>query len=185
MFSYAGQRIGIAVLSPDLAGLESADLAPFYGTASIGHAFTHGVLYPIAACVPEGPQHGLLALLRAANAGDATVFEPAREYARRAAVMKRLFVENGFALVYDNDLGEPLADGFYFTISHPAFSSGVDLLRELLHYGISAITLETTGSCRKEGLRACVSLTGDDRFEALGERLRRFRADHAGTIPRS
>ncbi len=180
MFSYAGQRIGIAVFSPDLVQMEAPDLVEYYGTASIGHAFPHGVLYPIAACVPESPQYGLLALLRAANAGTPGVFEPAREYARRAAIMKQLFLSHGFELVYDNDLGEPIADGFYFTIRHPAYQDGVELLRELLHYGISAITLETAGSCRKEGLRACVSLTGDDMFETLRDRLRRFQEDHAG-----
>ena len=174
MFSYAGQRIGIAVLSPDLAAMEAEELVEFFGTRSVGHAFSHGVLYPIAACVPQAPQYGLLALLRAANAGDESVFAPAAEYARRAAIMKRKFLENGFRLVYDNDLGRPLADGFYFTVCHPAYASGVELLRELLRYGISAITLETTGSCRKEGLRACASLVGDDLFDELGERLRRF-----------
>jgi hypothetical protein len=92
--------------------------------------------------------------------------------------MKRLFLENGFRLVYDNDLGLPLGDGFYFTVSHPGFTHGADLLRELLHYGISAITLETAGSCRVEGLRACVSLTPEERFGELAERLRRFRDDH-------
>jgi aspartate/methionine/tyrosine aminotransferase len=178
MFSYAGQRIGIAVFSPELVRMEAPDLVEYYGTASIGHAFPHGVLYPIAACVPESPQHGLLAMLRAANSGDETVFGPAQEYARRAKVMKRLFLGNGFRMVYDNDLGEPLADGFYFTVSHPAYDDGVELLRELLHYGISAITLETAGSCRKEGLRACVSLVGDELFGTLEDRLRRFREDH-------
>jgi aspartate/methionine/tyrosine aminotransferase len=181
MFSYAGQRIAIAVLSPELVRMEAEDLVPYFGTASVGHALAHGVLYPIAASVPESPQYGLLALLRAANEGDRSVFQPAKEYARRAAIMKRLFLENGFQLVYDNDLGEPLADGFYFTISHPGYHDGVDLLRELLHYGISAITLEVTGSCRKEGLRACVSMVGDDLFETLEARLRRFKQDHCPT----
>ena len=36
--------------------------------------------------------------------------------------------------------------------------SGEELLKELLYYGISAITLSITGSERTEGLRACVSL---------------------------
>ena len=181
MFSYAGQRISLAMISPQLMEREAPDLVEYYGTPHVGHALLHGVLYPIAACAPESPQYGLLALLKAANDGDPTIFDPAREYARRAKIMKSLFLENGFRLVYDNDLGEPLADGFYFTICYPGFDDGNDLLHELLHYGISAITLEATGSCRKEGLRACVSLTGDDRFPVLGERLRRFRQDHPQT----
>ena len=92
--------------------------------------------------------------------------------------MKRLFLQNGFRLVYDNDMGEPLADGFYFTIAYPGYDRGADLLQELLHYGISAITLESAGSCRPEGLRACVSMTGDDQFPILEQRLARFREDH-------
>ena len=178
MFSYAGQRIAISILSPELMEKESPDLVERLGTPNVGHAFVHGVLYPIAACVPESPQYGLLALLREVNEGSSRLFWPAMEYSRRARVMKKMFFENDFTLVYDNDLGEPLADGFYFTIAHPKFDDGADLLMELLHYGVSAITLETTGSCRTEGLRACVSLVGDDQFEVLRSRLEKFRQDH-------
>jgi aspartate/methionine/tyrosine aminotransferase len=178
MFSYAGQRIAITALRPELMEMQSPDLVEYYGTPNIGHAFVHGVLYPIAACVPESPQHGLLQLLKAANAGDQNLFEPAREYARRARVMKKMFLENGFRLVYDNDLGEPLADGFYFTVSYPGFDNGADLLLDLLHYGVSAITLETTGSCRIEGLRACVSMVRSEQFPELEQRLRKFHQDH-------
>jgi aspartate/methionine/tyrosine aminotransferase len=179
IFSYAGQRIALAITSPQLFETEAVELSESLGSSNVGHALLHGILYPIAACVPESPQYGLLALLRAANGGDRSVFEPASVYARRAAAMKPLFLDNGFHLVYDNDLGQPLADGFYFTIAYPGFENGYDLVRELLHYGISAITLETTGSCRKEGLRACVSMVGEDRFDVLEDRLRKFRRDHA------
>ncbi len=178
MFSYAGQRIALTVLSPALMEAEVPAIAPRLGTANVGHAFLHGVLYPNTACVPQSSQHGLLALLRAANGGDRSLFEPARVYSERARVIKQLFLENGFRLVYDNDLGEPLADGFYFTIAYPGFAHGADLLFELLHYGISAITLETTGSCRLEGLRACVSMTGPEQYETLRYRLERFHQDH-------
>ena len=174
MFSYAGQRIAIAFLHPELAERRLPDLTERLGTSLVRHAFVHGIQYPLIASVPETPQYGLLALLRAANAGDRSLFAPAWEYARRAKIAKRIFLENGFRLVYDNDLGEPLADGFYFTIAHPRFEHGADLIVELLHYGISAITLETTGSSRIEGLRACVSLIGDAEFPILEERLRAF-----------
>jgi hypothetical protein len=178
MFSYAGQRIALAVLHPDLAERNLPDLVDRLGSPNVRHAFMHGILYPLTASVPESPQYGLLALLKAANAGDRELFEPAREYARRAKVMKPIFLKNGFRLVYDNDLGEPLADGFYFTLSYPGFDDGADLIVELLHYGISAITLDATGSCRKEGLRACVSLTGPELFGTLEERVRAFHEDH-------
>jgi aspartate/methionine/tyrosine aminotransferase len=178
MFSYAGQRISIAVISPELMNAEAPDLVEHFGTSLIGHALLHGVLYPIAACVPESPQYGLKALLEAANSGDTSVFKPIQVYAQRAKRTKHLFLENGFKLVYDNDLGDPLADGFYFTISYPGITDGNALLLELLHYGVSAITLETTGSCRTEGLRACVSLIDDTQIAILGDRLKQFRQDH-------
>jgi aspartate/methionine/tyrosine aminotransferase len=178
MFSYAGQRIAIAALHPVLAERRVDDLAERLGSTLVRHAFMHGILYPLVASVAVSPQYGLLALLKAANAGDRELFEPAREYARRAKAMKAIFLGNGFRLVYDNDLGEPLSDGFYFTLSYPGFEDGADLIVELLHYGISAITLEATGSCRKEGLRACVSLTGPELYGTLEERVRAFRRDH-------
>jgi hypothetical protein len=71
----------------------------------------------------------------------------------------------------------PIADGFYFTISYPGFT-GVQLLEELLYYGISAITLDITGSSRTEGLRVCVSQTSPDLYALLEERLRFFNNDH-------
>ncbi|HKQ61000.1 MAG TPA: pyridoxal phosphate-dependent aminotransferase [Candidatus Polarisedimenticolaceae bacterium] len=174
LFSYAGQRIGLAVIAPALMDAQAPALVERFGTANIGHAFVHGGLYPLTACVPQSSQHGLLALLRAANGGERRLFGAAAEYARRARIVKRLFLDHGFRLVYDNDLGAPLADGFYFTVAHPAYAHGADLLAELLHYGISAITLETAGSIRVEGLRACVSQTGDAEFPLLEERLGRF-----------
>jgi aspartate/methionine/tyrosine aminotransferase len=178
MFSYAGQRIALTLLPPALMDREVPGLAEFFPMTRVGEALLHGVLYTTTACVAQTPQHGLLALLRAANAGDRSVFSSVREYTRRANVMKPMFLNHGFRLVYDNDLGDPLADGFYFTVSHPAFDDGADLLRELLHYGVSAITLETTGSCRREGLRACVSMTGDEQLACLEQRLARFHSDH-------
>ena len=92
--------------------------------------------------------------------------------------MKQIFLNNGFSLVYDKDIDQPIADGFYFTFSYPGFS-GVDLLEELLYYGVSAISLEITGSSRKEGVRACVSLVQREKFNLLEERLMRFNADHS------
>jgi hypothetical protein len=73
-------------------------------------------------------------------------------------------------------MDEPVADGFYFTISYRGMK-GRALLAEFLRYGISAITLDITGS-EREGLRACVSLVPRTQFGVLEERLKKFNNDH-------
>jgi aspartate/methionine/tyrosine aminotransferase len=177
IFSFAGARIGIAVISPALLQMQSAGLTSKFGTANVGHAFVHGGIYCTTSGVPQSSQWGLLGLLRKANTGELDFVEMTREYGRRAAELKRIFQRHGFQLVYDNDLGEPLADGFYFTFAYPGMT-GQELLMELLPYGVSAITLESTGSRRTAGLRACVSFVDAAQFEVVDHRLRRFREDH-------
>lgn len=89
--------------------------------------------------------------------------------------MKKLFIDNGFKIVYEKDGDEPVADGFYFTVEYPGMT-GEELLGSILYYGISAITLKNTGS-EHEGLRACVSHVGRDQFGDLEERLKMFHAN--------
>ena len=84
-----------------------------------------------------------------------------------------MFTENGFIITYPYDLDEPIADGFYFTVSYPGMSAS-ELIEKLLNYGISAITLDTTGSERNDGLRACVSQVPRSLFEDLEYRLKCF-----------
>jgi hypothetical protein len=55
------------------------------------------------------------------------------------------------------------------------------LLEKLLYYGISAITLDITGSDRHEGLRACVSQVNINQFHDLEKRLKKF-LEHNPTI---
>lgn len=177
IFSYAGQRVALAVVSPDLFKENSENLGRYFGTTNLGHAFVHGGIYPTTAGVPEGPQHGLAALLRAVVRGDFRFTEQMKEYERRAVAMKAAFLDNGFSLVYDNDIGEPLADGFYFTVTYPGLDC-VGLIEELVYYGISAIGLNTTGSKVGEGIRACVSLTTLEQVPELRYRLESFHRDH-------
>jgi aspartate/methionine/tyrosine aminotransferase len=177
IFSFAGARIGITVISPALMQMTAPALRERFGTQNVGHAFVHGGLYCSTAGVAQASQWGLLGLLRSANAGELDFAENVREYGRRAAELKKIFQRQGFQLVYDNDLGEPLADGFYFTIKYPGFN-GQELLMEMLYYGISTITLQSTGSRRTEGLRVCVSFVEPEQFEIVDERLRKFREDH-------
>ena len=131
---------------------------------------------PISSGIAHSVQYGLAAVLKAVNDGEYRFLDDVKEYKEKAAIMKQIFLSNGFKIVYDRDLEEPLADGFYFTISYPGFS-GSELLENLLYYGLSAITLDITGSERHEGLRACVSQVRRDQFGLLRERLSQFNKD--------
>jgi len=135
-------------------------------------------LYALSAGVSHSAQFGLAAILKAVNDGRYNFVDGVKEYGEKAKIMKKLFLDNGFNIVYDRDEDKPLADGFYFTVSYPGMT-GPDLLEELLYYGISAISLDITGSDRSEGLRACVSLVQRSQFGELEYRLKRFHEDHS------
>lgn len=176
LFSYAGQRIGSLLISDSLFHKQFPDLLNIFNSDKFGVAILQDAIYSASAGTAHSPQVGFAALLKAVNDGQFDFRSYVREYGERTAIMKKLFLENGFNLVYDNDEGRELADGFYFTISYPGMT-GEELLSNLLRYGISAITLDTTGSSRKEGLRICVSHTGLDRMDELKKRLEAFAMD--------
>ena len=48
--------------------------------------------------------------------------------------------------------------------------TGGQLMEELVYYGVSAISLSTTGS-NQQGLRACTSFIKDHQYDLLDERL--------------
>ena len=172
-FSYAGQRVGMMVVSDKVYNRKYPGLVRYYTTDQFGHSLIYNALYALSAGVSHAPQYGLAALLKAVNDGDYNFRDDVIIYGERAKIMKKLFLDNGFKFVYDNDMGEPLADGFYFTVSYPGME-GSELLKNLLYHGISAIALQTTGSERKEGLRACVSQVKNELFSVLEERLKTF-----------
>lgn len=176
-FSYAGERIGMMVVSDRIWEKQSSDLLRYFSSDRLGYAMVFGTIYSISSGTSHSAQHALTAILRDANEGRLNFVEGVKEYGEKARIMKKLFTGNGFQIVYDRDLDQPIADGFYFTFAYPGFS-GDELLRELLYYGISAITLGITGSERLEGLRACTSLIQREQFPLLEERLRRFHQDH-------
>jgi aspartate/methionine/tyrosine aminotransferase len=176
IFSYAGQRIGIMAISDHLFNRSYPDLLRYYSSDKFGHSAIFGALYAISAGVAHSVQYGLAALLKAINDGEYRYRDDIMEYGYKAGIMKKLFISNGFTITYDKDLEEPLADGFYFTISYPGMT-GSELLEELIYYGISAISLDITGSERK-GLRACVSWVQRDQFGDLELRLKKFSEDH-------
>ncbi|MGI6323313.1 MAG: aminotransferase class I/II-fold pyridoxal phosphate-dependent enzyme [Bacteroidales bacterium] len=177
IFSYAGQRIGMLVISDSLFNRSYPSLLKYYSSDKFGHSVVFGALYALSAGVSHSAQYGLAALMKAQNDGTYNYREEVKEYAEKAAIMKNFFVSNGFNIVYDTDIDVPIADGFYFTISYPGMD-GKELLRELIRYGISAISLDITGSERNEGLRACVSMVPRDLFNDLSARLKMFGEAH-------
>jgi len=177
IFSYAGQRIAIMAISDHLFNRSYPDLLRYYSSDKFGHSAIFGALYGISAGVTHSVQYGLAALLKAVNDGVYKNREDILEYGTKARIMKELFTGNGFMITYDRDLDEPIADGFYFTISYPGMTAS-ELIEALLRYGISAITLDTTGSERNDTLRACVSLVPRSLFSDLESRLKQFYNDH-------
>lgn len=173
-FSYAGQRVGMIAISNTLFARRYPDLKRYYTSDGFGYSMIYGALYALSAGVTHSAQWGLAAMLKAVNDGKYNFVEGVKEYGQRAKTMKQMFLDNGFEIVYSKDIDAPIADGFYFTFSYPGMS-GDELLEKLLYYGISAISLQITGSKRNEGLRACVSQISKDQFPLLEERLKAFR----------
>jgi len=179
IFNYAGQRIAFMGISKKLFTRRFPDLKNFFSSDEFGHALIFGALYTLSAGTAHSAQHALTAMLKSVNDGSYNFTKPLKEYGERAKIVKKIFIDNGFKIVYDMDEGTPIADGFYFTFSYPGMS-GEDLLEKLLYFGVSAISLTITGSTRSEGLRACVSLIHKDQFEVLNARLAEFNSRYYG-----
>ena len=172
IFSYAGQRIGMMAISKKLFSRDYPDLQERFKGTTFGAIITLRLLYSFSSGTCHSAQWALAAMFKAANNGEFNFVEGVKAYGERAKEMKRLFLENGFKVVYENDLGVPIADGFYFTIGYPGMT-GNELVANLLFYGISAIALDNTGS-DEEGIRACVSFVLPHQFGDLEERLKLF-----------
>ncbi|MDR1455183.1 MAG: pyridoxal phosphate-dependent aminotransferase [Tannerella sp.] len=176
-FSYAGQRIGVAAISDKLYRRAFPGLTQRYGDGgTFGTVYVHRVLYALSSGTSHSAQYALAAMFKAASDGTFDFVAEVREYGRRAERLKQIFVAHGFHIVYDHDPGAPIADGFYFTVAFPGLTGG-ELMEELICYGVSAISLSTTGSSR-EGLRACTSFIKPHHYELLDRRLKLFEAHH-------
>ncbi len=175
-FSYAGQRIGIVAMSDKLYHRTYPGLTQRYGGGTFGTVFIHRALYAISSGTSHSAQYALAAMFKAASDGTFHFLEDVKEYGKRAQKLKNIFLKHGFNIVYDKDLNEEIADGFYFTICYPRMTGG-ELMRALIPYGISAISLATTGS-KQEGLRACTSFIKNNQYELMDERLKIFQQEH-------
>lgn len=177
IFSYAGQRMALIAISDALFDRYYPALAERYHDAGVfGQTLVASILYMITSGCTASTQYAYAEMLRLSTDGELNFVEDIREYARRAEKMKQIFVENGFHIVYDYDVSQPVGDGFFFTIGYGGMSSG-ELLCELMYYGVSSIALSTTGS-EQQGVRACTSRMREELYPVLSERMKAFHEDH-------
>ena len=177
IFSYAGQRMALTCISDKLFDRQFPALAERYKDAGVfGQTLIASILYMITSGCTASTQYAYAEMLRLSTEGKINFVEDTREYATRAEKMKRIFTDNGFHIVYDRDVTQDVGDGFFFTIGYGDMSGG-ELLTELLYYGVSSISLSTTGS-EQQGVRACTSRMRDDLYEVMQERMQAFAADH-------
>ena len=177
IFSYAGQRMALLCIGDNLFSRHYPALTERYHDAGIfGPTLTASILYMITSGCTASTQYAYAHMLELACDGVIDFVEDIREYERRGARMKDIFCRNGFHVVYERDVTRPVGDGFFFTLGYGDLTGG-ELLRELLYYGVSCISLSTTGSLQN-GVRGCTSRMRDELYPVLEERMRAFREDH-------
>ena len=177
IFSYAGQRIAVACISDKLFDRQFPALAERYADSGIfGPTFIASILYMITSGCTASTQYGLAEMFKQSVEGKIDFVADTREYAIRAERMKKIFTDNGFHIVYDRDVTQTVGDGFFFTIGYGDMPSG-ELVKELLYYGVSSISLQTTGSTQ-QGVRACTSRMREELYPVMQERMKAFHADH-------
>ncbi len=177
IFSYAGQRIALACVSDKLFDKQYPALAERYEDSGVfGPTFIASIMYMITSGCTATTQYGMAEMLNRSVDGTINFVEDTREYERRAARMKKIFTDNGFTIVYNHDVTQPVGDGFFFTLGYPGMTGG-ELLCELMYYGVSSISLSTTGS-EQQGVRACTSRMREELYPILEERMKAFHEDH-------
>ncbi|MEG1622109.1 MAG: pyridoxal phosphate-dependent aminotransferase [Alistipes sp.] len=176
IFSYAGQRGALIVMGEKLMSRDFDGFKERYGAGNFGRTLIHSILYAMSAGVSHSVQYAMAAMFKAANDGVFNYVDQVKEYARRAQRVKEIMIRNGFHIVYDKDGEEAVGDGFFFTFGYKDMT-GEQLINKLIYYGISAITLDSTGSAR-QGLRGCTSNISDSQYEELEKRLKLFSRDY-------
>lgn len=177
IFSYAGQRIAMVCMSDAVYNRKYQTFADFYEMPKMGDAYVYGVLYCSSSGTTHSAQYGLAKMLKAACDGELKFVDHCSEYGRRGGLIKKILRENGFQLVYELDGDEEIADGFFLTAKYGDMS-GEKLQKELMRYGVSTISLPSTGS-KQEGVRITVSTVSDkEHFDLLEKRLKKFNEEH-------
>lgn len=177
IFSYAGQRIALVCISDKLFDRHFPAFEQRYHDSGVfGPTFIASIQYMITSGCTATTQYAYAEMLRLSCEGKINFVEDTKAYAIRAKKMKEIFLKNGFVITYPRDVSEPIGDGFFFSLSYPGMT-GSELVTELIHYGVSSINLDTTGS-HQQGVRACTSRMREDLYPVLEERMRAFHQDH-------
>ena len=167
--------MALACISDKLFDRQFPALAERYKDAGVfGPTLIASILYMITSGCTASTQYAYAEMLRLSTEGKIMWKIPANMPVVRN--MKKIFTDNGFHIVYDYDATQVVGDGFFFTIGYGNMTGG-ELLRELLYYGVSSISLSTTGLGR-EGVRACTSRMRDELYPVMEERMRAFHEDH-------
>ena len=175
-FSYAGQRIGVMCISNKLYHRVYVNMQEKFGVGEFGNFFSNRLMYTFSSGTTHSVQHAMAALMEAAVSGSYNFLDDVKEYGRRAKFMKDVLLGNGFYLVYDNDMGAPLADGFYFTVQYPGMND-LQLTRLLMYYGIAVYPLDTMGS-QQQGVRICTSFFSREQEPLFKQRIEQFHKDN-------
>lgn len=170
VFSFAGQRVGMLVISDKLYNREFPNLLSIGENSKLGPSLVMDGVYVISAGTSHTAQYGLAGILHEVNNGNYNFLEPTKEYAKRAKEMKKIFLSQGFQILYDKDGDEDIADGFYFTVTYPGLDEE-ELVSQFLRCGLGIISLTITGSKGKSGVRISVSKVDSELFATLDSRL--------------
>lgn len=177
IFSYAGQRIAMMCISDGLFNRRYPALAERYRDSGVfGVTLTASILYMITSGCTYSTQFGYMEMLNLSCEGVIDFVGDTREYAARTRRIKEIMLRHGFHVVYDKDITRPVGDGFFFTVGYEGLS-GDELVVELMHYGVSCISLSTTGSLQ-QGVRGCSSRMREELYPLLEERMAEFEKDH-------
>ena len=179
IFSYAGERAAVIAVHPDLAHRHFHALTIRYNNdGQFMRSLVYQILYAISSGVSHSVQYAMAAMMKAAVEGKINFVQKTHIYAERAHRIKQIMEKHHFHVVYDKDADDrQVGDGFFFTFTYRDWT-GEQLINKLIYYGVSAISLISTGA-KREGLRGCAASVQDDQLDALDERLALFDRDFA------
>ena len=99
-FSYAGERIAMACISPAIFNRHYPDLSARYDGLPFGKVFITRTLYALSSGTSHSAQYALAAIMEAASNGEYDFRDDVIVYGERAHKLKEIFTRHGFRIVY-------------------------------------------------------------------------------------